>query len=42
MLFNIQHINSGIRRILTASYFSATKTGNSICCKQIKIAVSNH
>jgi len=34
-------MNSGIRRILVAAYFSATKTGNLLCCKQIKVAISN-
>jgi len=33
LLFN--KINRGIQRIITAAYFSATKTGNLLCCKQI-------
>jgi len=31
-----------IQRILTAAYFSATKPGNLLCCKQIKIARRNN
>jgi len=34
-----QQINRGIRRILIDVYFYATKTGNLLCCKQIKITI---